>query len=1024
MSVASFGLGTIRSTLYLDTQQYKLALQQATGMTRQAVAKNNKILALQSGSANVGMAAAMGATIVAPMFAMVNRIQQVYEEYDKVLGKIQTVSKATAQEMAVLNKSFIANGKAFGETPTNMAKAGYVSAQAMFTSFKEMKKVSEASAKLRLASGGEITTEQSADSLTRMLQAFSLGVSQIDEINDILLKTRDVGAVSMDALADSVKNVASAYAQAFPNRKMESFKEMMAMMASGTQAGMDPSVMATGLRGMLARVYTESNKPKSAMNALAVSKGFQNAASMLKDGAIPFLRIVQDASGGYLELLNALGYERREMSGVAAVIRGGMKHTEEAFRMIKDSKGALDEASERMKQTWWYVKNTFMAAKESMILSFGPAVVKMLMRIAGALTKVFNYLEKLPESTKEFIVMAGAVTTLRIAISALSGALQIMGIRWASIIPGMSLVMGMMSGKGGAGAGAVRSFGKKGFVGKTPNFGMQGAYANAMAVGARGLLPSMYKKEGKSWVTGGIGTMGAATYGNHFPDAEIGMPMVTPVATRTSLMKSAGWQGASASGRLGKFANSSSLLASLYSTKKMMTPKAIAPNLFKAPKLLPFSPMAFAQMNRNASFAGTMGNAVRGVNPVGMLKGSLDKVSTNVATLALQLTGLRKGTPSVLARGATAGRMPFYNATAWAGRGVKSAGQGVWGGLGDVGLSINKGSHVATRAMSGVMSGGASAVMPGLFNIGKLIGKLAGNFTVLTLAVSAGMAAWKIIKRNFQEWTGVSILDGLDIGLEKIQLALDSFVYAWEVLFADVQAWITVIKNYFKYFFRDVNNSEESLAYTQANRDAWKKASETKQQAYTDAFEKKDPNLFASEEDYFKQAIDKMVKDMSPDGKIGSLDQASKQTIIDAMLSPIHKFKLADPTAKEGFKRMRDYGAYDVGIIQRIAPELMQMTMKEFFGDKLNDKEIQEEGLPQFAEEVKIKLGEIADALTLGSAEAWKAIVPKYYVEEKSLKNQQEQLKLSSEHIRVSKDIKDNTARIGTGGTLVMGNLG
>jgi len=1036
MSVASFGLGTIRSTLYLDTQQYKMALQQATGMTRQAVAKNNKILALQSGSANVGMAAAMGATIVAPMFAMVNKIQKVYEEYDKVLGKIQTVSKASAQEMKILNKVFLENGKAFGETPTNMAKAGYVSAQALFTTFKEMKKVAEASAQLRLASGGEITTEKSAESLTTMLNAFGMGADKLKELNEVLLVTRDVGATSMDKLAESVGNVAAAFAQAFQGKdRMSTFKDMMALLASGTQAGMDPSVMATGMRSMIARTYTESERPKSPLNALAMSKGFKNANAMMRPGIIPFLKILKDATGGHLELLAALGYERREMSGVAAVLRKGMENTVIARNAIENSTGAVELASARMKQTWWYVKNVFASVKESASIAFGPAVIKLLTQMAEAMLGIFEYFAKLPEATKEFIVLAGAVTTLRVAIAGLGGALQIMGIRWASIIPGMSLMLGMLSGKGGIGKGIG------GAKGSNPNLSLL-PYTASLPLAHYQFLK--VQKAKKALGKGSISSM-VKPYAGHFDDVDSISTYRVPFKGRPSdVLRSR--IGAGAMSSLWGFQN----LLALRNRSKATWPGA--------------------NMSARNPWEGLTANRGKG--------GS--NLSSAIMALYLQLTGLRRNLSSVqnkptkgfgwdtmqswrasafgnraLSSGAMSGT-PTSNAVA--GRGLGSMSAMLGASMTQIGSTLVAVWRKITLTIVGFATTAYSAIALGSRNTVTAISNLwkTSIIPLLSAGAGAGVSAGKTALNSAGSvgagiWASLTLF-GSWIGVIALKLAsLATYLGLAILAFAGLAGFWTSIKNNFvapDFSFTDMfTDLWESLSraggwlvlsfnqvaegLVMAAREwlfGWSR--EDAEKAFTENYNKAkeewypDPKSYEGPAQYFKQVIDGMVQKMSPTGTMEGLSDEDREKVMREILTPKHKFLMDGEGGPFGRNKIQfKKAALSMDEAMTLFPELFEGPGYST-PETTTPPQAKAEGVPQFAEEVKIKLGEIAEAFTLGSAEAWKAIVPRYYVEEKSLKNQKEQLKLSKDLITVTEEVVDNTARIGTGGTLALGNLG
>ena len=471
-------VGTMRAFLTLDYSQYMAAMKSANRLNKEQMAAN--VANMNRYHTRLGMAATGLVAGIAPMMMLTDKIQKTFADYEKFSSKIQVVSKLTNDQLAKLNQQLNETGKAYGVRPTEMMQAGYVAAQATYTKLSEMSEVAKKSAELSLASGWEISTEASADSLTRMMQSFGFSINMLDQMNDTLVKTRDVGNVSMNELADAISNVSAIYAQAFPQDKWKAFQEMMTMFASGTLGGLKPSTMGYALRNVIMRSYAESKRPNSGLNIWAQQKGYRDAADMMKGGLMPFLRDIQEFTGGYMERAAMLGYRQREIAGIATLLRSGMGNTEEAYSAITSSKGSSVAAQERMRKTWQFIKNELKAVQEAWKLSFGQIVVYYLAMAVSALKKFLLWCEKIPDAAKHFIVWGGILLTLITSLKIISALLGIIGVR-------SGLIMGKVGGLGLLGTNKKLASAASKMI--DPSF--------APALQTAGLVRSFYNPSGK-----------------------------------------------------------------------------------------------------------------------------------------------------------------------------------------------------------------------------------------------------------------------------------------------------------------------------------------------------------------------------------------------------------------------------------------------------------------------------------------------------------------------------------------------
>jgi len=311
---------------------------------------------------------------------------------------------------------------------------------------------------------------------------------------------------------------------------------------------------------------------------------------------------------------------------------------------------------------------------------------------------------------------------------------------------------------------------------------------------------------------------------------------------------------------------------------------------------------------------------------------------------------------------------------------------------------------------------GASAVASGASGLGaSLLGGLAlfGRWlTPLILKLA-----------SFATWLGLAV-----VGITAVVGIFDSISNNLNIKFGDI--WASIAEG-FQSFYDNIKwaggflvtsfSSVVDLLIMAAREWVFGWSREDAEKAFIETHNKSmakwvpsAPKAYEGPADYFKEVIDKMVASMSPTGKMDDLSNEDRETIMRDIMTNKHNFNMVGDKYGEVIALKK--AALSMEEAMTLFPELFWTTIVPATPDPEQKKE---EGLPQWEEEIKIKLGEIAQAFTLGSAEAWNAIIPKYYVEEKTLKLQEKQLKLSEDLVKSSQEVASNTARLTNGASVL-----
>lgn len=428
MNVGTLGnIGTLRAFLTLDANQYISSLKTATNATRQEVQKQAEDFRKMHNDLGLSTLGAMA--LVVPMRQFLNVTQKAFGEFELFGKKIQAVSGRSASEIDRMSASLIAFGKAMGYTPQAMGKTAYSAAQAAFTGKAEMYQLAKSATRLARASGKEITADTAVELSSAILRSFGLGVEKAEELNDVLLKTRDLSKMSIAEISKSVQKSASLFGNFSRGKWKEGLSAMMAVQSVATQAGTTGPTVDTGIRAIIMQTVKESLKKDSPLNAMAGKYGYNDAYSMMSMDFMKYLKALGDNTQGDTQILGMFEFGRREITVLSELLVRDWKEIETTYNSILNSKGTTENNVKLMAESWDMVKDKLMSAYEAFKVSWGKDVVDILRPIALSMTSILEYFENMPSTTKRVILFTGAILAMTSAFKALAAVLRIAGIR-------------------------------------------------------------------------------------------------------------------------------------------------------------------------------------------------------------------------------------------------------------------------------------------------------------------------------------------------------------------------------------------------------------------------------------------------------------------------------------------------------------------------------------------------------------------------------------------------------------------
>lgn len=278
----------------------------------------------------------LGLVGITSVGALGKQAKEVGTAYADQMGKVRSVTDATAMEFAMMSKEAERLGSTTrytaqeaAEALENLTRNGLDAATATGT----------LSGTLHLAQANAIELAESADIVTGQMNAFHLSVGDVTRINDVLSYTCAHSATNITLLNEALKNTAPiAYTSGV------SIEETCAALATLADNNIKGADSGTILKQTFNGLITSTAKSKAAYDALGISMDISTVKS---DGLVGSLQKIMEAGPSVQQLSDIFG--RRAVPGVLA-LTNSMDLLQEKFEMITE--GAAGTTDRMFKQTY------------------------------------------------------------------------------------------------------------------------------------------------------------------------------------------------------------------------------------------------------------------------------------------------------------------------------------------------------------------------------------------------------------------------------------------------------------------------------------------------------------------------------------------------------------------------------------------------------------------------------------------------------------------------------------------------
>lgn len=257
---------------------------------------------------------------------------EMAEEFQLKIEQIQTIGEGLNSTSEQLTSRVLQLSSSLGTDSIDTAAGLYQVLSNQVVEAADSFAFLEQAQKLSLTTIG--STEQAVDTLSSIMNAYSLDVSDAAKVSDALFEAVNVGRFKLEDIADIIGRVTP-----LANEMGISFQEVLAAIAAMTQQGVRADTAITQLRAIL----TKSLKPTEALAAVYEKWGVEDGPAAIRafGGLQGLLVAIQRETGGSTAETAKLFNEVRGLAGVLALGTDSGKDFASAFDAIQNSGGRV-----------------------------------------------------------------------------------------------------------------------------------------------------------------------------------------------------------------------------------------------------------------------------------------------------------------------------------------------------------------------------------------------------------------------------------------------------------------------------------------------------------------------------------------------------------------------------------------------------------------------------------------------------------------------------------------------------------
>jgi TP901 family phage tail tape measure protein len=284
--------------------------------------------------------------VVRALTALIGKLGEasaVAKEFEEDVTRISLISAEGAEGAGDLAAAFEQMAVTLGRPITEITEAGMEALQNdLGTTAETMKLMEGAAADLALVTKSQLV--DSVNSISSVMKAYNLDISQAADISDTFYTAIDKGRISLDQLSSRLGTV-EPQAAALNLR----FHESVAATAALTLSGLNAQTAMTQLRNIYAKMIKPTDELQAAFKRLGVETGTQLIAKMGGlQGALQALR--REAGGNEQAVAKMFGTIRGQLGVLNLISDEGGKYAQ-VLAAMEDRAGKAAAGAEVLNNT-------------------------------------------------------------------------------------------------------------------------------------------------------------------------------------------------------------------------------------------------------------------------------------------------------------------------------------------------------------------------------------------------------------------------------------------------------------------------------------------------------------------------------------------------------------------------------------------------------------------------------------------------------------------------------------------------
>ena len=384
----------------------------------------------KTGDKMKGLGKKMSLGITAPIAGIGIGAIMTGANFEKGMNRVAALTQATGSDFDAMRDKAKELGRTTAFSATQSADAmGFLA----MAGFKSNEIVGAMPSVLSLAAAAQMDLGEAADITSNIMTGFGMEVSDLNRINDVLVKGMTSANVDLTMLGESMKYVGPVAASAGMQ-----FEETAAAVALLGNAGIQGSMAGTALRGAMTRLLTPSEEAAATMQKLGInaldSQG--NLKSMQE--------IVSQLETSGMSTADAMTiFGQRAGPAMLALVEQGSGALSDMTKSLVNSGNIAEEVASTQMEGMSGAVTEMKSAFEGLMIAISEDILPVLIMLIDKVTPLIQKFASAPKPIKLIVIGIAALAAIMGPILLIIGML----------IPGITALttgIGVMSAAFGA----------------------------------------------------------------------------------------------------------------------------------------------------------------------------------------------------------------------------------------------------------------------------------------------------------------------------------------------------------------------------------------------------------------------------------------------------------------------------------------------------------------------------------------------------------------------------------------------